>query len=412
MNQSGLTPAHQRSNDARPPRTATIPAQPGGRPGNGEQLALWTSEPLFPGDLLQGESAAVYLGEGALDRGDFQVTAVHGHQYRVTRRSRWQIARLPNSWAASSNGGYAWLGYDSTLEEVLEWLRWDSRSRAMAVGRWKRWGHLVRDDVPFSLEVETQELEPGVLRVARFGVQGIVADYNWGWESRPDGRLPESPNRRSSAQGRLAYIVWCLTRRGFDRVPTERIRVVRSYWRQDVDCATGGPNHLGSCKRTDPQFLVEVLDQDRSMLGTVVLCAKHLGNRLGGSEGYYGPYRELTAIAQRVSGQPWLTWQDRLAELTWDLVAPAADRGQPIPDVAEILRQEALDAGERGAALTARKAARAQGLPPKAQKAAAEAARASRRALRVGLVAEAEAAEAEEWARICRETDEMTALPA
>jgi hypothetical protein len=370
-----------------------------------EQLPLWPTQPAFPGELLAGESVAAYSGEGAHADSDFELTSVEGYAYRVTRGGGWGIARLPNDWSPSARGGYAWLGLEPTLEQVLEWMRRDSGSRALAVERWQRWGHLVRDDVPFSTQTETQELEPSVLRVARFGVQGIAVDYPWGWEIRQDGRLPESPNRRPADRGRLAYAVWCMTRTGFDRVPTGRLRVVRSYWRQNVDCATGGPTHLGSCKRHHPLFLVEVLDQDATAIGTVVLCAQHLGHRLGGSAGYYPPHRKLTWIAERVSGKSFLDWQDRLAELTWDLVAPAVDRGLPAPDVARVLLEEALDVGERQAVLVARRAARERGLPRREQEAAAQLAGVERRAHRKDLVGEARAEEAAAWERLRQETE-------
>ncbi|SEM80593.1 hypothetical protein [Streptacidiphilus jiangxiensis] len=385
-----------------PGRSASAAATPARTP---EQLLLWPAHPLFPGELLAGESVASYAKEGAHGEGDFELVSVEGYAYRVTRRCGWRIARLPNDWS-SSTGGYAWIGLDPTLEQVLAWMRRDSGSRELAVQRWRRWGHLVRDDVPFSTETETEELEPGVLRVSRYGVQGIAADYPWGWEIRQDGQLPESPNRRSADRGRLAYAVWCMTRIGFDRVPTSRLRVVRSYWRQDVDCATGGPTHLGSCKRHHPLFLVEVLDEGSCAASTVVLCSRHLGHRLGGSEGYYPPYRELTAIAERLSGRSFVEWQDRLAELTWDMVAPAVDRGLPVPDVAQALLEEALDAGERRAVLAARRAARQRGLSRREQEAAAEQAGAEQRARRRHLVDEARAEEEAEWERIRRETEE------
>jgi hypothetical protein len=101
------------------------------------------------------------------------------------------------------------------------------------------------------------------------------------------------------------------------------------------------------------------------VLGTVVLCAQHLSNRLGGSAGHYPPSL-LTAVAQQVSGWSWLDWQARLTELTWDLVARAVDCGLPVPDVAQALREEALAEGERRAAQAAKEAAKEQKLPRQA----------------------------------------------
>ncbi|MEU6405337.1 hypothetical protein [Streptomyces sp. NPDC046985] len=405
------TPESSAPRPARRPAARTAQgARAGGAPADagaasGEQLLLWTSAERFPGELLPGESAVVFTGEAARERDDFEITSVHGHRYRLTRSFGWRIARMPFAFSPS-NGGYCWIGWDPTLAQALEWMRWDSASRHLAAGRWKRWGHLV-GTVPFSLDLDTQELEDGVLRVSRYGRQGLAADYPWGWETRADGSLPESPNRRSGASGRLEYAAWCLTRQGFDDVPTDRLEVVRSYWSRDTDCATGGPNHLGSCKRTDPQFLVRVHGPDTAVLGTVVLCAQHLGNRLGGSAGYYRPSL-LTAVAQQVSGRSWLDWQDRLTELTWDLVVRAVDRGLPVPDVAQALREEALAEGERRAAQAAKKAAKEQKLPRRAQEAAAQTARAGRYARRAELIAQALAAEAEARERIRRETDEMS----
>lgn len=401
---SAPRPAARRSAARAAQGTRAGGAPAGAGASSGEQLPLWTGEAPFPGELLLGESAVAFKGEAARERDDFEITSAHGHGYRLTRSLGWRIARMPFAFSPS-NGGYCWIGMNPTLEQALEWMRRDSESRLLAAGRWERWGHLT-GEVPFSLELDTQELEDGVLRVARYGRQGIAADYPWGWETRGDGSLPESPNRRSAASGRLEYVAWCLTRQGFDDVPTERLEVLRSYWSRDTDCATGGPNHLGSCKRTDPQFLVRVLGPDSAVLGTVVLCAKHLGNRLGGSSGYYPPSL-LTDVAQQVSGRSWADWQDRLTELTWDLVAPAVDRGLPFPDVAQALREEALAEGERRAVQAAKKAAKEQGLPRRAQEAAAHAARADRYERRAELIAEAVAVQTEARERIRRTTDEM-----
>ena len=349
---------------------------------------LWPDEGLFPGHLLPGETVAAYAGEGLWEDGDFALASVHGHQYRVTASPwlGWRIARMPFEFSPS-NGGYCWLGDSSTLAQVLEWMRWDADSRALADGRWKRWGHLFHE-VPFSLELVTEELEPGVLRIAQYGRQGIAADYQWGWEIRKDGRLPENPNRRSSASSRLEYTVWCLARDGFDAVPTQRLRILRSYWSQERDCATGGPNHLGSCKSTHPRYLVDVLDEEGSSLGTVVLCARHVGFRLAGTGGYYGPW-ELVHAAQKISGRSWTDWEDRLVELAWDLVAPAVDRGGPVPDLIDALLQEALDLGERQAELDAKRAAKGRGLPKREQDRCGRVARAERHGRRSELTAAA-----------------------
>lgn len=388
-------------------------ARAGGAPAGagasaGEQLLLWTSEERFPGELLHGESAVAFTGEAARERDDFEVTSVHGHRYRLTRSFGWRIARMPFAFSPS-NGGYCWIGWDPTLAQALEWMRWDSASRLLAAGRWKRWGHLV-GAVPFSLELDAQELEDGVLRVSRY-----------------------APVRAAGTRGRLPVGLGDEGRRVVAGEPEPAVGRLRppgvrglvphpSGLRRRAHRPAGGralvlePGHRLCHRRPEPPGLVQAhgpaVPRPRARPGHCraghgVLCAQHLGNRLGGSAGYYPPSL-LTAVAQQVSGRSWLDWQDRLGELTWDLVARAVDRGLPVPDVAQALREEALDEGERRAAQMAKRAAKEQKLPRRAQEAAAQAAHADRYTRRIELIAEAVAAETEARERIRRETDEMS----
>ncbi|MFF3786364.1 hypothetical protein [Streptomyces sp. NPDC001933] len=325
----------------------------------------------FPGAMLDGETA-VQVGPE-----DWQFTNAQGHVYRLCNRpwgknegdTHWVVGHLPDS-----PGGtlYRWIGkHYPDLNYVLSWIRRDGKSRALAEGRWAR--HPIDPDavVPFSLDAEVTELEEGFWKVTRYGREGRIGDFPWGYIIGPWGGLPENETRRYSDGMKWDYAIHCITQKGFHHLPTERLTILKSHWGMKEDCATGGPNHLGSCKRHEPRFLVEVEGE-----GRVVICARHLTYRLTGCDSYDFAAYHVAREAWEVSGKKrwWTDWQERAYELTWDLVAPAVDKGLPVPDVRAALLAEAQQIREqreaREAAMAAKAARRAEREAAKAAKAA------------------------------------------
>ncbi|MFB8242340.1 DUF6349 family protein, partial [Kitasatospora purpeofusca] len=371
------------------------------------QVALEPGESVLPYERPQNPDDLRYHPHAAED---WVFTSREGYKYRLTKESyepdTWRVTWMPWSHSAS-NGGYQWIGHNPTQDVALAWIRRDSQSQALAAGRWERWGHL-NTQVPFSLTLETEEMEPGVMRVARFGRQAIAADYPWGWETFQRGRLGENPNRRYGDGIRLELAAHQLTYQGLLAVPDDRLRVASTHRDVDEPCAEGGPKHLGSCasKAKDRRFLVEVLDDNGSPLGTVVICHQHLAHRLTSDN---SDNHETPSVAHRISGSgTWVDWQDRLNSLVWTLVGPAADAGQPVPDVKAALYEAALAEGDKHAARAAKRASRERGETKARQSQAADAVTADRKADRAGLIAQAEADEKQSRGRL-RSTPEQEA---
>ncbi|MBB5109006.1 hypothetical protein [Streptomyces spectabilis] len=229
---------------------------------------------------------------------------------------------------------------DADLELALRWVRRDGKSRELADGRWAR--HPIDRDrtVSFSLDTEVTLLEEGFWKVTRYGVEGRIGEFPWGYEVGRWGGLPEN-ERRYVGGLRWDYAVWSITYAGLEGIPAHHRAIVRSHWGSKEDCALGGPPSGGHCKRQDPRFLVEVAGA-----GRIVVCARHVTGWLLDSAADGTPVmqgvRDLAHQAAARAGRgAWTEWQDRAAELTWDLVAPAVDRGQPLPDIAHALLAEA-----------------------------------------------------------------------
>ncbi|MFD9562214.1 toprim domain-containing protein [Streptomyces sp. NPDC059994] len=306
----------------------------------------------FPATLREGESAVQVHADG------WQFTGEHGHCYRLVERpwgrkpggTHWSVTPLPQP---PSGSGSRWIGeLHPPLETALDWMRRDGASRALAAGRWQRHPLAPAGTYPFSLDLHVDELEEGMWRVVRYGHEGRIARYPWGYETGQHGGLPE--NQKTGGM-KWDYAVWSATARGFEEFPTERLRIVGSHWGTREDCAPGGPRPVGFCKRQHPRFLVEVEGH-----GRVVICAEHMMDRIMGDDAFRSYYSK----AAKISGyRTWSYWQDRARELTWDLIAPAADRGEPLPDVAAALLAEAEDMRMRrdakDAATAAKSAAKA-----------------------------------------------------
>ncbi|OEV11523.1 hypothetical protein [Streptomyces nanshensis] len=312
----------------------------------------------FRGDLLPHESVQPYVGEQQQERGDWEFVTREGYGYRLTEVScapgQWQVARMPFRWS-SSNGGYCWLGLDVDLERALAWIRRDGASRALAAGRWERHGHWLTEPVTFSVTLQTEELEEGVVLVRRFGRSGLLCEYRWGWEEYCSGALPENPDRKAYDH-RFAARAWCATHAGLAAVPTERLRIASVDEERDEACAVGAP-FVGKCKATDVRFVVEVLDEAGSSFGTVIVCGKHLMHRLTGDDAFG---RDAATVAHLLAEEKgtWVDWQDRAYELSGELLTAAllAGEADPKPDV-----RAALYAGGPGRRRQARHAGRSGG---------------------------------------------------
>jgi hypothetical protein len=303
----------------------------------------------FPGVLLPEESVTRYVEDRATERPDYVFTGAHGHEYRVTESApdEWKIARLP--WSPSTNNDqYVWWSGDGPrdLDRALAWMRHDGESRAKSAGRWERHRHRLEQPVPFSTTLETENLEPHTVLVKRFGRAGLLTEYPWGWEDRMSGAVPET--LRKSPDNRFEAQAWSATHAGLDAVPSERLRVIAVDQEHDEACAVSTP-FVGKCKKDEPhRFVVDVLGEDGTSTGHVVICGKHLTNRLTGGDGSSFA-REAPHIAYYLSERKgtWTDWQDRAFELSGELLVAALDAGQvnPWPDVRADLYQEALELG-------------------------------------------------------------------
>ncbi|MFI5638296.1 hypothetical protein ACIA8H_12865 [Streptomyces goshikiensis] len=372
-------------------------------------------EPEFPGALEDGESAE-HVGDGV-----WNVTYREGFTYELhpsrcsVRPGRYEVSRITSD---GSLRRWSAIFDDQSIGPVVKWTRAESRTLAETRAFQEKYGHLHGDgsaarprvEAPFSLELVTEELEPGrVWRVSRFGRSGVLVLQGWGYGLLSEtGDFPETPNRRYIGGKRWRYAIQCVVG-GMDDVPTERMRLV-AVDRSGEPCAVNGHDAGQSCesgkrRRSAPRFTVEVLHEDGRSAGRVPMCAHCWRWRAAGVESYYAWKAPNAAYSLSEGKGTWVDWQDRAEDLTGELISAALDAGEPVPDVTAALYAEALAVGDERAA----KAARAAAVKGGARKVEADAVRervlAERAAAHSELIAWAELREAQWSAHISATVD-------
>ncbi|WP_367132478.1 MULTISPECIES: Lsr2 family DNA-binding protein [Streptomyces] len=336
--------------------------------------------PVFPGELLPGETVQPYTGEHHRvedDGYDWAFITADGHEFRLCarrcERDRWLIARAPFSPKGSSSGGWFWWaephdGHDEPTDftAAVAWCRKDSASRAWAADVWTRYGHMNEERVPWSVEPVETQLEDRVFRVERYGRVGIMARYPWGWEYRADGRFAEAGSGGTFDGAFRRRAAYYLTVGGLHDIPTERWVIVGTdapHGKNAVECGPGGWKH-GGCRarKAAGRFLVDILAGDGSVMGRIGVCAEHLARRLAEAHGHTGRlWKTALDVCGKSAGHmgSWVDWRDRLYELVAEMVTAALEAGEhnPRPDVVAALYAEAEAVAEKQRAREAKKAA-------------------------------------------------------
>ncbi|MEU4038645.1 hypothetical protein [Streptomyces collinus] len=288
------------------------PAAPGPAADGGEAPAA------FPAELNEGESVRPGDRED-----DWVVTSPAGVEYRLrgiavgTVDEFWTIKTLPEA-AGSASASDA--PDDQTPERLMAWLRTDSANRILARERAERHPALAPDEIPFTLEPVVTQLEDDYWRVTRYGVEGRVSRFHWGFVGHPVEQ-PASGGTPGSRGMRREYAIWTSTVHGVHNTPTEDLQILGQHFGTKKECAAHGPGFAGSCQRTDPRLTVQLGDA-----GPVVMCVAEMTSRLIS-------LAQLRAAASELDDS-WSTTQDRAQELVWDR-AGAAQRGEPLPPLAD-----------------------------------------------------------------------------
>lgn len=140
-------------------------------------------EPVFPADLAAGESVRPGDRENV-----WLVTSTTGVEYRLrgiavgTADEFWTIKTLPET-PGSARASDA--PDDQTPERLMRWLRTDSANRTLARERAERHPALPPGEIPLTLEPVVTQLEDDYWRVTRYGVEGRVSRFHWGYVGHP-----------------------------------------------------------------------------------------------------------------------------------------------------------------------------------------------------------------------------------
>ncbi|WUU86542.1 SNF2-related protein (plasmid) [Streptomyces cellulosae] len=279
-------------------------------------------EPVFPADLAAGESVRPGDRENV-----WLVTSTTGVEYRLrgiavgTADEFWTIKTLPETPGSASASDAP---DDQTPERLMRWLRTDSANRTLARERAERHPALPPGEIPLTLEPVVTQLEDDYWRVTRYGVEGRVSRFHWGYVGHP----VEQPVSGGTPEGRgmrREYAIWTSTVHGVHNTPTDELEILGPHLGTKEDCASHGPGHAGSCKKDDPRLTVQFRDA-----GTVVMCVAEMTSRLI-------PWEQVSAAARDLD-EPWTATQDRARELVWNR-AWAAERGEPLPPLADAWAQ-------------------------------------------------------------------------
>ncbi|MFF8287411.1 hypothetical protein ACF06W_32490 [Streptomyces albus] len=279
-------------------------------------------EPVFPADLAAGESVRPGDRENV-----WLVTSTTGVEYRLrgiavgTADEFWTIKTLPETPGSASASDAP---DDQTPERLMRWLRTDSANRTLARERAERHPALPPGEIPLTLEPVVTQLEDDYWRVTRYGVEGRVSRFHWGYVGHP----VEQPVSGGTPEGRgmrREYAIWTSTVHGVHNTPTDELVILGPHLGTKEDCASHGPGYAGSCKKDDPRLTVQFRDA-----GTVVMCVAEMTSRLI-------PWEQVSAAARDLD-EPWTATQDRARELVWNR-AWAAERGEPLPPLADAWAQ-------------------------------------------------------------------------
>ena len=160
---------------------------------------------VFPAELIEGESARPGDREHA-----WVVTSADGFEYRLsgtavgTEHESWNIKRLPEP----SPDVMASDAPDArTPRRIMTWLRTESADRTLARERAERHSPLPPEEIPFALEPVVTQLDENYWRVTRYGVEGRVSRFGWGYAATP----AEQPAKGTTPSGRglrWEYAIW------------------------------------------------------------------------------------------------------------------------------------------------------------------------------------------------------------
>ncbi|WP_369380499.1 hypothetical protein [Streptomyces sp. cg36] len=284
----------------------------------------------FPGTLQSGETIVEIPLDHPFTR-QWTLTTVGGFDYRLTRVcDAWSVKRLPHD---SGRGSDYVAELEPPLAKIMDWIRRDSRWRRTSRERFARHPHLPGGEIPFTLEPVVTRLEDGFWRVTRYGHEGRISAYPWGYEVLDNGCLPEDEKKGGL---KWDYAVWSATAWAWSLVHNSQLTVTGTNWNTRAECAAGGPGFAGSCKTWQPSLKVQVADHSGRTLGQVVVCVSHMRDR-------FVPKHAVERAATAAGGKS-SVWEERAAELVWDLVC-RMERGQPLFDVGEQLLNEGVAAG-------------------------------------------------------------------
>lgn len=290
---------------------ATPDAPAAGLPGGDSPAA-------FPAELNEGESVRPGDRENV-----WIVTSTSGMEYRLRgiavgeEGEFWTVKTLPESPGSASASEAP---DDQTPERLMTWLRTDSANRTLARARAERHPALPPDEIPLTLEPVVTQLEDDYWRVTRYGVEGRVSRFHWGYVGHP----VEAPVSGGTPEGRgmrREYAIWTSTVYGVHNTPTDELEVLGPHFGTKEECASHGPGFAGSCKKDDPRLTVQFRDA-----GPVVMCLAGMTSRLI-------PFAQVSDAATEL-GETWTITQDRAHELVWNR-AGAVQRGEPLPPLTD-----------------------------------------------------------------------------
>ncbi|MFF3085630.1 hypothetical protein ACFVRB_11335 [Streptomyces nojiriensis] len=329
-----------------------------------EELAAWALQ--FPEELATGERVEPYQGKHHKEENDgydWSFTTEAGHGYRLwsptyKRTGEWCVGRGAR---AESSFWWAEIDEDNSLTAALAWCRADAASRVWAATAWARYGHMNEERVTWSAELVQTELEPNLYRVERYGRVGIMAKYAWGWEHRSNGWLAEAGTSGAVDGMFRKRAAHKLTVSGLREIPLDRWVITGTdgvqekygvHGKSAMECGPGSWDEPGLCigacwnKNAPARFVVDILAEDGSVMGTVGVCALHLARPLATAFGHTdSPWVVAYERCGKIRGElgSALDWEERYCDLIAEMVTAALDAGghNPRPDVVAALYAEA-----------------------------------------------------------------------
>ncbi|MEU7688138.1 hypothetical protein AB0B67_42795, partial [Streptomyces spectabilis] len=313
----------QREARAQSPATLPAPAESGSLspdlaagPAGSRQQASPDAGTGFPAELHDGESARP--GDG-LDT--WIVTSSTGKEFQLSgfrigaADEWWLLKELPLSPGRSMDCAPD----HRTPGRIMEWIRTDCANRTLSRERAERHPALPPESIAFTLEPVVTQLEENYWRVTRYGVEGRVSKFHWGYV----GAAVEKPVSGGTPTGRgmpHAYTIWNATVHGLRAIPVKEMQIVGPHFGTKKECAEHGPP--GSCKKTAPRLSVRI----RGGTAPAVICVAAMAHRLIPDDQIFSAAKEL--------GESLQITEARSQELIWDRAA-AAQRGLALPPVEE-----------------------------------------------------------------------------